>query len=185
MNTSRKVNNALYKTTIEIGAPKLMQIIWYFTNIFFLKNSFNVLSGLKIFLLKRFGAKIGKGVVIKPKVNIKYPWKLSIGDYSWIGEDVWIDNLSEVQIGSSVTISQGALLLTGSHDHTKETFDFRSLPIVIEDGVWIGARAVVAGGIRCKTHSLLGINSVAEKDLEPYVIYKGNPAIAVLSRIIL
>src|ERR1044072_2865282 len=138
----KQVNNALYKSTIDIGAGKIKQIVWYFVNIIFFKNSFNVISSIKVSLLKMFGAKIGKGVVIKPVVNIKYPWKLQIGDHSWIGEEVWVDNLSEVIIGKSVSLSKGALLRTGSHAHTRTTFDFISYPINLEDGVWIGARAV-------------------------------------------
>ena len=184
MTIQKKVNNAVYRTTIEIGASRLKQVAWYFTNIIFFMNPFNLLSSPKVFLLKAFGARIGAGVLIKPSVNIKYPWKLQVGDHSWIGEGVWIDNLSDVTIGSSVTLSQGCLLLTGSHDHTRESFDFLSRPIILEDGAWIGARAVVSGGSRCGTHSILGINSVAEGDLEPYTIYKGNPAIPVLRRVI-
>lgn len=184
MSQLKKVNNAAFKTTIQINAGKFKQLCWYFINIFFFKNPINISSGLKVFLLKVFGASVGKGVVIKPSVNIKYPWKLSLGNYSWIGEGVWIDNLSEVMIGSNVTLSQGALILTGSHDHTKETFDFISLPVVLEDGVWIGARAVVFGGVTCFTHSILGINAVAESNLNAYVIYKGNPAVPVLKRLI-
>ena len=180
----KKVNNATYITTIKINASKLKQVVWYFINILFFKNAINISSGSKVFLLKIFGAVIGNGVVIKPSVNIKYPWKLRIGDHSWIGEEVWIDNLSEVIIGNNVTLSQGVLLLTGSHDHTKETFDFISLPVILENGVWIGAKAVVYGGVICKTHSILGINAVAECDLAPYTIYKGNPAVPVLTRII-
>lgn len=180
----KQVNNALYKATIDIGASKPKQILWYFVNIIFFKNPFVIISSLKVALLKIFGAKIGKGVVIKPAVNIKYPWKLQIGEHSWIGEEVWIDNLSEVYIGNNVTVSQGALLLTGSHDHTRVTFNFISYPIYLEDGVWIGARAAVFGGVTCRSHSILGINSVAEKDLNPYTINKGNPAIPVLARTI-
>jgi putative colanic acid biosynthesis acetyltransferase WcaF len=182
MSGLKKVNSASYKTSIEVNASKPKQVLWYFTNIIFFKNSFNVFSSLKVLLLKVFGAKVGNGVVIKPSVNIKYPWKLTIGDHSWIGEDVWIDNLSHVLIDNNVTLSQGALLLTGSHDHTKETFDFISLSIILEDGVWIGAKAVVFGGVTCKTHSILGINSVAENDLNAYIIYKGNPAIPIIER---
>jgi len=182
MNPVRQVNNALYKSTINIGASKPKQILWYFVNILFFKNPFVIISSIKVALLKAFGASIGKGVVVKPVVNIKYPWKLQIGDHCWIGEEVWIDNLSDVYIGNNVTISQGALLLTGSHDHTRVTFDFISLPITLEDGVWIGARSVVFGGVTCNTHSILGINSVAENNLKPYIIYKGNPAIPVIER---
>src|ERR1700729_177419 len=95
----KQVDNSLYRTGIEIGASRLKQTIWYFTNILFFKNAYNVSSGMKVALLKTFGARIGKGVVIKPAVNIKFPWKLEIGDHSWIGEGVWIDNLSRVTIG--------------------------------------------------------------------------------------
>ena len=184
MSRLKTVNNAAFKTTLQINAGKLKQVCWYFTNVFFFKNSLNINSGLKVFLLKLFGANIGTGVVIKPCVNIKFPWKLSIGSHSWIGEEVWIDNLSEVIIGNNVTLSQGVLILTGSHDHSKETFDFISLPVVLEDGVWIGARAVVYGGVTCCTQSRLGINAVAECDLNAYTIYKGNPAVAILKRVI-
>ncbi|HET9277843.1 MAG TPA: WcaF family extracellular polysaccharide biosynthesis acetyltransferase [Flavitalea sp.] len=179
---NKRVNNALYKTTIVIGASKLKQVVWYLVNIFFFKNALNVSSGLKVFLLKMFGAKIGKGVVIKPAVNIKFPWKLQVGDHCWIGEQVWIDNLSDVRIGNSVTISQGALLLTGSHDHTSETFDFFSNAIILEDGVWIAARAIVFGKVTCKSHSILGMNSIADKTMDEYTIYKGNPAVPVGKR---
>jgi len=180
----RQVDNSSYKTTIDIGASTWKQVSWYFVNILFFKNPFNMFSGLKVQLLKLFGAELGSGVVIKPSVNIKFPWKLKIGHHSWVGEEVWIDNLSEVTIGSNVTLSQGCLLLTGTHDHSKTSFDFLSHPIVLEDGVWIGARAVVYGGVTCRTHCILGIGSVAEKELDPYTIYKGNPAVPVLKRVI-
>lgn len=180
--TNKQVDNSSYRTTLKIGAPIIVQIAWYFTNIIFFKNPFNILSPIKVALLRAFGAEIGKGVVIKPAVNIKYPWKLRIGDHSWIGEEVWIDNLSTVVIGSNVTISQGGLILTGTHDHTRTTFDFLSYPINLENGVWIGAKAVVFGGVTCGTHSILGMNSVAERNLERYTIYKGNPAVPVSTR---
>jgi putative colanic acid biosynthesis acetyltransferase WcaF len=178
----KTVDNSAYKVTIAIGAGRFKQFLWYMVNIFFFKNSLNIFSSLKVSLLKWFGARLGNGVVIKPGVNIKFPWKLTVGDHCWIGEDVWIDNLSDIRIGKNVTLSQGALLLTGSHDHTKVTFDYISLPIVLEDGVWIGARGIVFGGITVGSHCILGMNSVAEKNLEPYLVYKGNPAIPVIER---
>jgi putative colanic acid biosynthesis acetyltransferase WcaF len=181
---NKQVDNASYRTTIAIGASRFRQMTWYFVNILFFKNSLNIFSPLKTGLLKLFGAQLGQGVVVKPAVNIKYPWKLRVGDHSWIGEEVWIDNLSDVIIGRNVTLSQGSLLLTGSHEHTRSSFDFISYPIVLEDGVWIGAKAVVSGGVTCRSHSILGVNSVAEKELESYTIYKGNPAVPVLKRVI-
>ncbi|WP_336515194.1 WcaF family extracellular polysaccharide biosynthesis acetyltransferase [Pollutibacter soli] len=180
----KTVDNSTYKVTIEIGASRIKQILWYLTNVIFFRNPLNIISSSKVLLLKIFGAELGVGVVVKPAVNIKFPWKLKIGNHSWIGEGVWIDNLSEVVIGNNVTLSQGALLLTGSHDHTKTSFDYLSFPIVLEDGVWIGSKAVVFGNVTCGTHSILGINSVAESDLKPYTIYKGNPSVPVIERVI-
>jgi putative colanic acid biosynthesis acetyltransferase WcaF len=181
-NMIKQVDNASYRTTIEIGASRFKQLCWYSTNIFFFKNPFSISSSLKVALLKAFGAKIGQGVVIKQAVNIKFPWKLRVGDHSWIGEEVWIDNLSDVIIGMNVTLSQGCFLLTGSHNHKRTSFDFLTAPIVLEDGVWICAKAVVPGGVTCRSHSILGANSVADKKLEAYTIYKGNPAIPVNKR---
>ncbi|MFM9840738.1 MAG: WcaF family extracellular polysaccharide biosynthesis acetyltransferase [Cyclobacteriaceae bacterium] len=177
-----KVNNASYVATLDIGATKLKQVVWLMLNGLFFINPLNPLSFVKVSLLRLFGAKVGKGVFIKPSVSVKYPWKLCIGSNVWIGENVWIDNLCQVMIGDNVCISQGALLLTGSHDHTKPTFDFIANEIVLEEGVWIGAKAVVGGGVTCKSHSILGINSVAETDLNAYTIYKGNPAVPVIER---
>lgn len=129
-----------------------------------------------------FGASIGSSVVIKPRVTIKYPWKLAVGDHSWIGEQVWIDNLDQVTIGAHVCISQGALLLCGNHDYTKPAFDLITGPIVLEDGVWIGAKASLAPGVTCGSHSVLSMGSVASKDLETWKVYQGNPAVAVRER---
>ena len=180
----KKVSNASYTSKIVIGASKFKQFSWFIANRLFFLNPLQPISSLKVSLLRLFGAKVGKGVFIKPSVNIKYPWKLTIGDYVWIGENVWIDNLTNVKIGDNVCLSQGALLLAGSHDHTKTTFDFIANEIILEEGVWIGAKAAVAGGVICKSHSILGLSSVAESDLEPYIIYKGNPAVPLLTRMI-
>ena len=135
-------------------------------------------------LLKIFGARIGKGVVIKPGVNIKYPWMLSIGDYTWLGEGVWIDNLAKVQIGSNVCVSQGALLLTGNHDYKRVSFDLIVGEITVKDGAWIGAKSVVCPGVICGTHSVLSVGSITSNNLEDYTIYQGNPAVKIRDRII-
>ena len=178
-----KVDNSSYNAADhQVGANRLVYILWYFTHALFFINPLNLFSFTKVFLLRLFGAKIGKGVYIKPSARIKYPWKLIVGDHTWIGERVWIDNVESVVIGANVCLSQDALLLTGSHDHTKTTFDYLCAGIILEDGVWIGARSIVGKGVICRSHSILSINSVAEKELEPYVIYKGNPAQAVIKR---
>lgn len=158
------------------GRGIVTQVCWYITNIFFFRNSLSVFSGFKIFLLRLYGAKLGRGVVIKPNVNIKYPWKLEVGNHTWIGEGVWIDNLVNVKIGNHVCISQGAMLLTGNHNYKKESFNLMTDSIILEDGVWIGSQAVVCPGVRCKSHSILSVGSVATSDLNEYCIYQGNPA---------
>ncbi|MFN4144380.1 MAG: WcaF family extracellular polysaccharide biosynthesis acetyltransferase [Runella sp.] len=132
--------------------------------------------GFKCRVLRFFGAKVGKGVMIKPNVNIKYPWLLNIGDYVWIGEGVWIDNLAQVTLASHVCLSQGAMLLTGNHDYTVPTFDLKVGEIHLEEGVWIGAKSVVCPGVRGFSHAVLAVGSVATKHLAPYGIYQGNPA---------
>ena len=157
-------------------------IFWYFTNILVFKSSFFTSYLLKRVVLKIFGAKIGKNVIIKPNVNIKYPWKLQLGDYVWIGEGVWIDNLDFVIIGNHCCISQGALLICGNHDYTKTTFDLVVKRIVLEDGVWIGAKSVVCPGVVARTHAILTAGSTISKDMQAYSIYRGNPAEKVKSR---
>ncbi|NWF66541.1 MAG: colanic acid biosynthesis acetyltransferase WcaF [Campylobacterales bacterium] len=166
-----KFNNSWYKP-----ARKIKIIVWYFVNIFIFKTMIPFPSSVKSIILRAFGAEVGSGVVIKPNVSIKYPWFLRIGDHCWIGEEVWIDNLAQVTIGNNVCLSQGAYLLTGSHDYKKEAFDLTLGKIVLESGVWIGAKATVCPSVICKSHSVLSAGSVATKDLEEFGVYQGNPA---------
>ena len=181
MNEKTSLEN--YTTgDFKIGRGKIIQLLWYITNVLFMINPLNPMSSLKVFLLKIFGAKIGKGVVVKPGVNIKYPWKLRVGNHVWIGENVWIDNLDKVEIGNNSVLSQGAMLLCGNHNFTKSSFDLITKPIILEDGVWIGAKSIVTGGVICKSHSVLAVNSVASTNLEEYTIYRGNPAEKIKSR---
>lgn len=147
-------------------------------------NPLNPFSGLKVILLRLFGAKVGKGVVIKPNINIKYPWLLEIGDYTWIGERAWIDNLAQVKIGKNCCISQGAMLLCGNHNYKKPTFDLIVKPITLEDGAWVGALSVVCPGVTIKSHAILTVQSVAAETLEPFALYKGNPAVRIRERVI-
>ncbi|KAF0202287.1 MAG: putative colanic acid biosynthesis acetyltransferase [Bacteroidetes bacterium] len=168
--------------SFSTGAGVLKRTLWYYVNLLFFISPVLPISSLKVALLRIFGAKIGRGVVIKPAVNIKYPWKLSIGDFSWIGEKAWIDNLDQVSIGSNCCISQGAMLLCGNHNFKKAGFDLITKPIVLEEGAWIGAHSVVCPGVICKSHSVLAVNSVATTDMEPYFIYQGNPAVKTKER---
>lgn len=166
------------------GAGPFKRLAWYMVNMIFFQSYLLPVSSLKVLILRIFGAKIGAGVVIKPSVNIKYPWNLSIGNHTWLGEHVWIDNLVEVKIGSHVCLSQGAMLLTGNHHYKKITFDLIVRGITLEDGVWIGAKSMVCPGVHCYSHSVLTAQSVATSDMDSYFIYTGNPAQRIRERIL-
>jgi putative colanic acid biosynthesis acetyltransferase WcaF len=160
----------------------IKRVLWHYTNQLIFNNGLFPLSSVKAILLRIFGAQVGEGIIIKPSVNIKYPWLLKIGNHSWIGEHVWIDNLDYVDIGDNVCLSQGVMILTGNHDYKLETFDLIVGTITLEDGVWIGARSIVCPGVTCFSHSMLAVNSVATGDLSAYSIYQGNPAVRKQNR---
>lgn len=164
------------------GAGGLKRILWYLVNAIVFKSYLFPSSALKALLLRLFGAKVGKGCNFKPAINIKYPWRLKIGDYCWFGEECWIDNLAEIEIGNHVCISQSAYLLCGNHNFRKTSFDLVVKPIKIEDGAWVGARAVLGPGVQMGKLSILTVGSFANKDLEAEYIYQGNPAVKIKKR---
>lgn len=172
-----KFNNSWYQ-----AGPIAKRLIWHYVSLFVFESGLFPTYAFKVFLLRIFGAKIGTGVCIKPHVHIKYPWRLTVGNHVWIGEGVWIDNLAEVYVGDHVCISQGAYLLTGNHDFTSPAFDLRIGKIELHDGVWIGAKSVVCPGVTCASHAVLTVGSVANKNLDAYTIYRGNPAVAIRTR---
>lgn len=174
-----KFNNDWYKK----GGSGIKRITWYTINALFFNSAFPIIW-VKVFLLKLFGAKVGKGVVIKPFVNIKYPWRLRIGNNVWIGERVWIDNLGIVILHDNTCVSQGAMLLCGNHHYKKQAFDLIVGNITIEEGAWVGAMCVVCPGVKVGSHAVLTVNSVATSHLKPWGIYQGNPAQWIKERVI-
>jgi putative colanic acid biosynthesis acetyltransferase WcaF len=130
----------------------------------------------KATVLRLFGATIGDGVLIKPGVHIKYPWRLQVGDSCWIGERAWIDNMEDVTLGSDVVISQGAYLCTGNHDWSDPVMPLAPRPIRVEQGAWVGAFAKVGPGITIGAGSVVSLGGVVLRDTEPWGIYQGNPA---------
>jgi putative colanic acid biosynthesis acetyltransferase WcaF len=171
-----KVDLTTYNNTWYNPGNKVKVICWYFINQLFFVNGFFPFYALKVFLLKFFGATIGNNVLIKPYVNIKYPWLLEIGNNVWIGEQVWIDNLAKVTIGNNVCISQGALLLCGNHNYKKSTFNLMTGEIELEEGVWVCAKAIITQNVVCKSHSVIGTGATLSSNTEVYAIYSGNPA---------
>lgn len=175
-NDARTVDLSTFDNSWYNAGPKWKILLWYAVNSIFINSYLPLPTRVKALILRLFGAGIGKNFVIKPAVNIKYPWFLTVGDNVWVGENAWIDNLAAVVIGDNVCISQGAMLQTGNHDYSRSSFDLRIEPIHLKEGVWIGASSVVCPGVTCDSHAVLTVGSVATGDLEAYGVYQGNPA---------
>ncbi|MFT4033100.1 MAG: WcaF family extracellular polysaccharide biosynthesis acetyltransferase [Siphonobacter sp.] len=176
------VDLSKYQHNPQYSSKSWRNRIWYLINAFLINTSVPLPVSFKIWVLRKFGAKVGKGVMIKPLVNIKFPWLLEIDDYVWIGEEVWIDNLAPIRIGSNSCLSQGAMLLCGNHNYKSYRFDLMVGPITLEEGVWIGAKAIVCPGITCHSHAILTVGSIASTNLEAYGVYRGNPATKIRER---
>jgi len=139
-------------------------------------------SGWRVALLRLFGARLGIGIVIKPGVYVKFPWRLSIGNHCWIGERVWIDNIADVTLGDHVCISQGVYFCTGSHDWNSEEFDLIVKPIIVGSHAWVGAMSRIAPGVMIGEGAVLGLGSTATRSLPDWTIHYGTPALFVKSR---
>ncbi|WP_287328824.1 WcaF family extracellular polysaccharide biosynthesis acetyltransferase [Mesorhizobium sp.] len=163
------------------GRSLPIEVLWTLLSALFV-SSWLPGSAHRRFLLRLFGANIGDGVVIKPGVRVKFPWRLTVGTDTWIGEEVWIDNLATVFIGDNCCLSQGAYLCTGSHDWNSPTFDLKTRKIQVDNGAWIAAKAVVGPGVTVGEGAVLTICSVATSNLAAWTIYRGNPALVVASR---
>ncbi|MXV52810.1 colanic acid biosynthesis acetyltransferase WcaF [Pedobacter sp. HMF7647] len=165
------------------GASSVKIFLWYLVSVVFIRSGIIPFSVIIEAILKLFGAKIGRDVRIKPGIYIKAPWKLSIDDHSWLA-DCYIENLAYVRIGKNVCVSQDAMLLTGNHNYKSVNFDLITKEIVLEEGSWIGARAVVCPGVTAGSHSILTVGSIATKNLDAFGIYQGNPAVRVRERVL-
>jgi putative colanic acid biosynthesis acetyltransferase WcaF len=157
------------------GRSAVVRGLWYVLSLVVFQSGWVPFYGIKRWLLRRFGASVGAGVVIKPHVRIKFPWRLRLGEQCWIGEDVWIDNLATIHLANDVCLSQGAYLCTGSHDHRRMTFDLIVKPIVVESAAWIGARAVVLPGVTVHRGAVVAAGSVVTRDVPSGVIVGGSP----------
>jgi putative colanic acid biosynthesis acetyltransferase WcaF len=158
------------------GKSLLIRAAWILIEALTIANPILTSYRFKRMILRFFGARIGKGLIIKPGVHVKYPWRLRIGDNCWIGERVWVDNMEDVSIGNNVVISQGAYICTGNHDWSDPGMGLSPRPVVIEDGAWIGAFARISPGRRLAEDSIVTIGAVLLTNTEPSGIYAGNPA---------
>ena len=159
-----------------------VQLWWIVQSVFF-NTSPQFMFFWRRFLLRLFGAKIGRGVMIRPSVQITYPWKLVIGDYAWIGDNVVLYTLGKISIGENVVISQRSYLCTGSHDYLKEDFPIFEKEITIEDECWLATDVYVAPGINIGRATVVGARSSVFNDLPSSKICIGSPAKVLRDRL--
>ena len=164
------------------GKSKFYVQSWRIIQSTFFRLSPQFMYGWRRILLRLFGANIGRNVLIRPTVKILFPWKLTIRDWSWIGDEVTLYNMADINIGKNCVVSQKSYLCTSSHDHTKTSFDIFAKPIDIEDDVWIATDVFIAPGITIKAGTVVGFRSTVNKDLPAKMICYGNPAKPMLPR---
>lgn len=169
-----------YPAAFDRGRPRWVEAIWILTQM--LLGPSVVPAVVRVLALRSFGARVGRGVTVKPGVKVKFPWRLEVGNHCWIGERAWLDNLAEIRIGDHCCVSQGAYLCTGSHDWSRPSFDLIVAPIILEEGTWIAACAVVGPGVTAGRGSVLALGSVATRDLLPWQVHQGVPASPVKRR---
>ena len=177
---STRVRNDLFdpEQGLERGRSFLVEAVWYLLKCALFLNPLPFPSAIKRAVLRCFGAQIGRGVVIKPRVNIHFPWKLSIGDFSWIGEEVFILNFEPVSIGEHCCISQRAFLCTGNHDYRHLNMPYRNKPIIVEGGAWVGAQSFVGPDVTIGCDAVITAGSVVIKSQPPQMICSGNPCVS-------
>ena len=158
------------------GRGVFVRTLWYYCSLLLFESGWLPVSGIKVRILRLFGARIGSGVVFKPHVRIKYPWRLVIGDHCWIGQNVWIDNIADVTIGNHVCVSQYAYFCTGNHNHRSPAFDLVAKPIVVQTGAWVGARVTLLGGVTIHANAIAAAGAVVLKSVPAATIVGGNPA---------
>ena len=138
--------------------------------------------GFRRWLLRRFDAKVGRGVLIRPTVKVTYPWKLSIGDHAWVGDDVVLYTLGEVDIGANAVISQMTYLCTGAHDYSRSDFAIYAKKITVEPEAWVAAGVFVAPGVTIGHGAVIGARSSVFTDMPAQMVCIGHPCKPVRSR---
>lgn len=165
------------------GRNAIIVQLWWFVQATLFRFSPQAMYGWRRFLLRLFGASIGKKVIIRPTAKVTYPWKISIGNYSWIGDEVTLYSLGEIEIESNVVISQKSYLCTGSHDYTEANFLIFSKKITVKKGCWIATDVFISPGVTIEENTVVGSRSSVYESLPKNKICIGNPAKPVKERI--
>lgn len=155
--------------------PVWVVLLWAICEVLLVTNSLQLSSGVRVRVLRRFGADIGDGVILRPGLKVRFPWKLSIGDRSWIGERVWLHNQDQLTIGADVVVSQDSFVTTGTHAFRTD-MALKTRPIVIEDGVWVTSRCMVLGGSHIGRSALILPTTVVKGEVPANAIYGSGDA---------
>ncbi|MBV1930038.1 MAG: WcaF family extracellular polysaccharide biosynthesis acetyltransferase [Gammaproteobacteria bacterium] len=164
------------------GRNVLVVQLWWVVEATLFSWSPQFMYGWRRFLLRLFGASIGSDVIVRPSVKTTYPWKLSIGKNSWIGDDVTLYTLGEIFIGDNVVVSQRSYLCTGSHDYRSKAFDIYEKPIVVESKAWLATDVYIAPGVTIGRGTVVGARSSVFSDMPEEMICLGSPAKPIKSR---
>lgn len=164
------------------GRSAIIVQLWWLVQATVFAASPQFLYGWRRWLLRCFGARIGRDVLIRPSARITYPWKITIGERSWIGDHAELYSLGEIVIGRDAVVSQNAYLCTGSHDIHALGFDIFAKPIVVEDEAWVAADVFVHPGVTIARGSVVGARSVVTKSTRPYHVHIGSPAVPLFER---
>jgi putative colanic acid biosynthesis acetyltransferase WcaF len=166
----KKAGHGLFRRS----RPLWFEYLWMIVERIFVNNSLQPSTRVRVFLLRLFGAKIGRDTLIR-NIHVKFPWNLEIGDRCWLGEGVWLHNQDKLTIGADSVISQQSFVTTGSHD-VRETMDLITRPVNIGRGVWVTSRCIILAGVDIGDNAVLTPGSVANRSLAASGIFSGNPA---------
>ena len=164
-------------SNFDRGKPRWLVMLWWLVQAIAFPLSLHNFNGFRCWLLRLFGAKIGRGVVIRPSARFIYPWKVAVGDYSWIGDDVVFYSVDRITVGCHCVISQKSYLCTGSHDLSDRSFALITAPIVIDNGVWVATDCFVAAGVDIGSNSVIGARSSVMKSIPSAQVAWGTPCI--------
>jgi putative colanic acid biosynthesis acetyltransferase WcaF len=165
------------------GQPKVVVQIWWIVQNTIFAWSPQFLYGWRRFLLRLFGAKIGRGVLIRSTVKITYPWNVEIGDYSWIGENNVLYSLGKIYIGKNVALAHQVYINTGGHDYKKVSFDIFAKDVIIEDQCWITNDVYIAPGVTIGKGTIIAARSSVFKSISEGKIFAGTPAKEIKNRL--
>lgn len=165
------------------GKSGVIVQLWRIVYVVLFRSSPQALYGWRRFLLRCFGATVGKKVIIRPTAQITYPWKLVLGDYCWIGDEVALYTLGPITVGANAVVSQRSYLCTGTHDYHSPNFAIEAHPITIGEKCWIATDVYVAPGVSIGNGTVVGARSSVFKNLPAGKICTGTPAIIIKDRI--